>query len=340
MRQSSEDEAWARSESPARSELAGGAVRRRLSSVATEVAKAPERMFGEEKMERAKSQLASQWVMRTPTRVIVAYCSLPAVMILLLVALYGTMPQLASVVEGSLRTIVSCVSVVVAARLWAARQGAPRQQQRDEQLWIVLCLVLFAIRFEPVTWALYDSKLLSLWPLSYLRRSVAQGSVYVIMMFMTSVLDRLSRRGAPPRGAWFDALARSQVQLISVCWVCSEVFTNPLTKDAMLFSGAFVIVGAGIGCVWFLTAAQLAYLSIKRMDWHDAAAKAERLFLLALLGLMGMLGVAQLFVRQGQHHFSAKLAGLCALEFLYMLAHVFSPSNLSQTGEIALDFGV
>jgi len=331
---------------PARSEPIGGVTRRRLSIAANEVAKAPERFFGDEKIARAKSQQLqlSHWVMKTPTRTIFAYCSIPAAATVILVSLYATVPTLASLLEGMLRLMISSASVVVAARLWGARQVAPPQQQRDEQLWITLCLVMYAIRFEPVTWALYDSKLLSLWPVSYLRRSVAQGSVYVTMMFMTSVLGQLSRRGRPTVKveSWIDTLEQLHVRLLSVCWACSEMFTNPVLQSITpaAISSLPVLIGCVLGLAWFCITVRFTYLAMKRMEWNDAAVRPERLFLVILVALIGMLVVAQLFVRSGKHNISAKMAGLCALEFLFMLSHIFWPSNLSTMGETAVGFGV
>jgi hypothetical protein len=330
----------------ARSEPMGGVARRRLSIAANEVAKAPERLFGDEKMARAKSQQQrlSHWVMKTPKRTILAYCCMPAAAAFILVGLYATAPTLAALLEGLLRLVVSSASVVVAARLWAARQVAPPQQQRDEQLWITLCLVMYAIRFEPVTWALYDSRLLSLWPVACVRRSIAQGSVYVTMMFMTSVLGQLSRRGGPPAkaGSWIQTMERSHVRMLAVCWVCSEIFTNQGLHSIAPYaiSNLVVIVGCVTGVAWFCITVRFMCLAMQQMEWSDAAAKPDRLFLVILMSLIGMLVGAQFFVRRGKHNISAKMAGLCALQFLFMLTHVFWPSNLSTTGEAAVDFGV
>jgi hypothetical protein len=317
-----------------------------LSIATNVVAKAPERFFGDEKLERARSQQRhlSHWVMKTPKRTIFAYCSVPAAATVILISLYATAPTLATLLEGMLRLVVSSASVVIAARMWAARQGAPPQQQRDEQLWIMLCLVMYAIRFEPVTWALYDSKLLSLWPVSYVRRSISQGSVYITMMFMTSVLARLSRRGGPPLkiGSWVDSMENSHVRLLSVCWACSEMLTNPvlqrLAPDAMI--GLAVLIGCITGVAWSCFTLRFTYLAVNQMEWNSAAVKPERLFLIILISLIGMLVVSQFLVRQGKHNISSKMAGLCALEFLFMLSHIFWPSNLSTTGDAAVDFGV
>ena len=107
-----------------------------------------------------------------------------------------------------------------------------------------------------------------------------------------------------------------------------------------MITAILMLVGFVMGMIWCCLTARLTYLSAMRMDWKDAAAKAERWFLLTLLSLMVMLFVAQFFVQRGKHNISAKMAGLCALEFLFMLSHVFWPSNLSTTGEAATDFGV
>lgn len=321
----------------------GDSVRRRIAAAADGVGRAPERLIGDEKMKRAKAQnvLLGQWLMNTPTSTIVLYCSLPLMCLIPLSLLYNFFPKVGTAVEFLMRTVVSAASLITAAQLLSARQAAAPAQQRDEQLWLAGCMVLFAVRFEPITWLFHGAWLLGFWPPAFVRRTVAQLSVYAVMGFATLMLDRLSRRGEASQTR-LGAEQMLHVKLLAIAWACSEWYTNTWINVVApsIFNGIALFVGCCCCCVWFGMTAWVGMRAVVRMPWRDAAAKGERLFLSFLIALCTMLFVTQLLFREAKFNLPNKIAGFLALEFLFLLTHLFWPSNLSQAGDTALDLGV
>jgi len=118
--------------------------------------------------------------------------------------------------------------------------------------------------------------------------------------------------------------------------------------------GNLIIGYLSAGTVWLLCVLRLFLLAICRVPWKDPAAKTERLFLLFLVSALIVFVLSVFFsaadafdlmpAKKNRKVSASKMTnifsqlfGIISLEYLLMLAHIFWPSNLDESGAAAFD---